>query len=220
MALEGIPAFGREPYKLWVWNDVIACATYPNPHGAGLNGYVQLPADFPDLPAIADYVEAQRLEHEHRAANPEPVKGELAALISAGNALSQMPFCPNGYDFINDYVQVHGGLTYGPDEDRWTGFDTNHAFDDWSDAELERMFKTDHPDVWAELQHYWELLGHDSWPAGRISSPKADSWAISWTEQRVDAEVNNLASQIWSRHQGGHQLIADFVKKASSDGGS
>lgn len=203
MALEGIPAFGREPYKLWVWNDVIACATYPNPHGAGLNGYVQLPADFPDLPAIADYVEAQRLEHER---NP----GILAGLN----------YHPSGYEFINDYVDVHGGLTYGPDEQRWTGFDTNHAFDDWSDAELERMFKTDHPDVWAELQHYWELLGHDSWPAGRISSPKADSWAISWTEQRVDAEVNNLASQIWSRHQGGHQLIADFVKKASSDGGS
>jgi hypothetical protein len=205
MGLEGVPDFGLKPYKLWVWNDVIACATYPAPHGSGLNGYVQLPEDFPDLPAIADYVEAKRIEHER-----------------APGILAGMRYSPSGYDFINDYVEVHGGLTYGPDEDRWIGFDTNHAWDDWSDAELERMFKVEHPEAWANLNHYWEVLGHDSWPPGRIGGKykSNDPWAISWTEALMDTEVNSLAEQIYKHHKGGNALVAHFLKKASSDAGS
>lgn len=30
-----------------------------------------------------------------------------------------------------DLVDVHGGITYGPDADGWIGFDTLHAFDVW-----------------------------------------------------------------------------------------
>lgn len=29
----------------------------------------------------------------------------------------------------SDYPRVHGGITYGPDNDRWIGFDTAHAED-------------------------------------------------------------------------------------------
>lgn len=30
---------------------------------------------------------------------------------------------------FEDYVDVHGGLSYGLDEDGWVGFDTAHGFD-------------------------------------------------------------------------------------------
>lgn len=35
----------------------------------------------------------------------------------------------DGIDY--DEVQVHGGLTYGMDEDGWVGFDTSHLGDRW-----------------------------------------------------------------------------------------
>jgi hypothetical protein len=39
-----------------------------------------------------------------------------------------------------EQVEVHGGVTYGPDDDGWIGFDTLHAGDIW-------------PDVPASLRH-------------------------------------------------------------------
>jgi hypothetical protein len=33
------------------------------------------------------------------------------------------------FEEFQDYVDVHGGLTYGLDESGWVGFDTAHAFD-------------------------------------------------------------------------------------------
>lgn len=35
------------------------------------------------------------------------------------------------YDQINRTISAHGGLTYGPDEDGWVGFDTGHSGDYW-----------------------------------------------------------------------------------------
>lgn len=32
-------------------------------------------------------------------------------------------------DFDNQDIEVHGGVTYGPDEDRWIGFDAGHWMD-------------------------------------------------------------------------------------------
>lgn len=32
-------------------------------------------------------------------------------------------------NFVPPDVDVHGGVTYGPDDDRWIGFDCNHAGD-------------------------------------------------------------------------------------------
>lgn len=39
------------------------------------------------------------------------------------------------YDQINRTIEVHGQLTYGPDEDGWVGFDTGHSGDHWPGAD-------------------------------------------------------------------------------------
>src|SRR5664279_3769847 len=42
-----------------------------------------------------------------------------------------------GYEGIP--VDVHGGLTYGPDDAGWIGFDTGHAWDLWTIEELSKV---------------------------------------------------------------------------------
>lgn len=31
-------------------------------------------------------------------------------------------------------IEVHGGVTYGPNDDNWIGFDTLHSGDNWPEA--------------------------------------------------------------------------------------
>lgn len=44
--------------------------------------------------------------------------------------------------FIDANVQAHGGITYGPDEDNWVGFDTAHAWDGNFDSDMEELPNT------------------------------------------------------------------------------
>jgi len=85
------------------------------------------------------------------------------------------------YDDIN--VDAHGGLTYGPDEDGWVGFDTLHM-GDWWDGKV-RM------------------------PAARAADPKLTESGLDilanergkdasrrWTEDAVAEECERLAGRL------------------------
>ncbi|NMM99657.1 hypothetical protein G1C96_0235 [Bifidobacterium sp. DSM 109958] len=72
-------------------------------------------------------------------------------------------------------ARVHGGVTYGPDEDGWIGFDTLHAMDSVMDL------VSRNPD--GELDGIREMTG----------IPYAH--ARSWTFDEVVAETLRLARQ-------------------------
>lgn len=88
------------------------------------------------------------------------VKGDapLREWVSSGFncALMKAPL----YAAINGYVQVpsisyeqaqqvevHGGVTYGPNEDGWIGFDTLHSGDYWPES---RDKPRDYDRTWSE----------------------------------------------------------------------
>jgi len=45
------------------------------------------------------------------------------------NRISPTSSLDDERNFVPPDVDVHGGVTYGPDDDRWIGFDCNHAGD-------------------------------------------------------------------------------------------
>lgn len=83
------------------------------------------------------------------------------------------------FNDVNDAfdVNVHGDLTYGPDEDGWIGFDTAHAYDFWPDEELEGH---NYSNAYVPLRN---LI-------------KADPNRRTWTREAMRAEVNDLAAQL------------------------
>ena len=83
------------------------------------------------------------------------------------------------YDDID--VDVHGGLTYGPDEDGWVGFDTVHCNDVWP------------------LEYLKEHYPYDRAPFTDMCSTERkfpSEYQIHWTEEKVIEEVNRLAEQM------------------------
>jgi hypothetical protein len=86
---------------------------------------------------------------------------------------------PTGYPRVwNTYndigVEVHGGLTYGPDEDGWVGFDTLHAGDAWVGGVADDLPESRRT-ILAEERY--------------INSP----WYQEWNEDKVSAECQALA---------------------------
>lgn len=84
-----------------------------------------------------------------------------------------------GYDLLSE-VDVHGGLTYGPDEHGWVGFDTAHAFDWWPVDDLMGL-------VSEEGLIVVRILQRTGRPEGR------------WTFERLVQEVDRLAEQLAAR---------------------
>jgi hypothetical protein len=74
-------------------------------------------------------------------------------------------------------LDVHGGITCGPDLDGWIGFDTGHGFDVWLD-----------PDVPEDRLHR-------TMRESGIDDPM-DEFTQVWTLEKLEVEVNNLAVQI------------------------
>lgn len=72
-------------------------------------------------------------------------------------------------------LEVHGGITYGLDEEGWVGFDTAHAGDVWPDL----------PDPFG-LRHL------------EARSP----YRTDWTMTKLEEETNRLAEQIVGRGRG------------------
>ena len=57
-----------------------------------------------------------------------------APIYGALNGYARLPDCDHPWNDIyraQEEISVHGGVTYGPDENGWVGFDTLHAGDYW-----------------------------------------------------------------------------------------
>jgi hypothetical protein len=145
----------------------------------GVNGYVRLPPGHPDLPVAEAY---NIIDKENRK-NSEWEWARKWAEDSEKRGWS------TGHDAL-DY-DVHEGLTYGPDEDGWIGFDTGHAFDYWSDEEIEKV-PIDAPNM-AQHRQMREVMKKTGFPFGErnIALPN-----IHWTVEKVAAEVEKLAAQV------------------------
>lgn len=96
------------------------------------------------------------------------------------------PLCGDDMD-----VRVHGGVTYGADDDGWIGFDTAHAGDSWLDPDVP---ESDHDRVTRELAQrdpeYAEL--HER----RSVADMHSEWLSIWTLERLRAEVERFAAEV------------------------
>lgn len=173
-----------KPLKLWVYEGVLRCAMYPSRLGS-CNGYVQLPQSSPDRVLAEAYNAFKTEQLTEEAAAGDPL---AAALVRRGSN--------HGYDILGD-IEAHGGLTYGPDEEGWIGFDTGHAWDDWPNETLREILLPDNEDIWLHFREMQLIVGEHMYPAGRMS--KGDSWYIAWTLDRLEAAVNDLAAQVYAR---------------------
>lgn len=86
------------------------------------------------------------------------------------------------YDQID--VDVHGGLTYGPDPDGWVGFDTGHFGDFWAPDDL--MGYLDESSM-----RYFGAGG-----IGRYAARGEEPLQRQWTIPRLRTEVEQLATQL------------------------
>lgn len=77
-------------------------------------------------------------------------------------------------------VNVHGGVTYGPDQEGWIGFDTCHGGDVWTKEEFERFGVE-----WVPEQS--RMFPEDLKPIG---------WERYWTVNQVQIETVELARQV------------------------
>lgn len=81
---------------------------------------------------------------------------------------------PDELDMAHGYpdLDAHGGITYGPDNDGWVGFDTAHAWDVCVDENGE-LFGTMEP-----------------------MYDKGCEASIVWTPESVEEEVEQVAEQL------------------------
>jgi hypothetical protein len=91
------------------------------------------------------------------------------------------------YDDID--VEVHCGLTFGPDDDGWVGFDTGHAGDYWAPDDLIGILDE------ASLRHFGAggIAGHMRTQLRRFGP---DPMERQWTIGALRAEVERLAEQL------------------------
>jgi hypothetical protein len=98
-----------------------------------------------------------------------PVTSGITEGIHWEIRLSPLKSCGNGYVIVpeshpwfgKDYdeieVEIHGGLTYGCHEGR-VGFDTAHAWDDWSyEALAEIGGSTEYVHHYNDAENFWDL---------------------------------------------------------------
>lgn len=167
---------GKPPIRLWVAHG-LHCAVYWG--YCSFNGYIQLPPGHVDREFAEAYNEVKREDFE---TNPDPHR-----IIDR--------FIPSGYDVVD--VPAHGGLTYGPDDQGWVGFDTGHAWDDWPDEEIEKWLRPVDEEQWFAFREMQLVVGPDSWPPGRLTrrySP--DLSAQPWSMELLIAETEAVAERL------------------------
>lgn len=98
-----------------------------------------------------------------------------------------------------DNIDVHGGVTYGPDDDGWIGFDCIHFGDIWHNEEREKYY-----------EEYGDEADDPSPPSrydpGEIDKNRVDKdghmallefpFVKAWTKSRVKKETKYLAQQV------------------------
>lgn len=166
--------------KLWLAHD-IRCAIYWG--GMSFNGYCQLPMSHPDRIIAEAYNDFEHNDPDRRDRRSWTLRPESNV----------------GYDILQD-IEIHGGLTYGPDDEGWLGFDTGHAGDDWSDEEIRRWLEPANREAFLSFREIQLLIGPDMYPPGRAvrSRPRAP-YDIDWTMDRLEQETDHLAAQIDQR---------------------
>ena len=90
------------------------------------------------------------------------------------------PLCRAPRHEIEPLIRVRGGITYGPDSEGWIGFDTNHAWDVWTQEEFESFglhWSTHNQTVFKIVPEY-----HDDF--------------VAWTVDRLREETVYLAYQV------------------------
>ncbi len=180
-----IAAFGDQPIKRGWIVEGMPCATYASLFG-GINGYVRLPVSHPDL----------LLAHAAEALPPTP-------FVFAGRRHVNIA---QGYDYID--VEVPGGWTYGPDDERWIGFDTLHAQDYWT-HDQRRENVADDPEAAAYLEFLLDIETRYG-----LDQPRFERWRRPWTAADVEAEVETAARILAMRARA---AIREMVRRMSGD---
>lgn len=85
------------------------------------------------------------------------------------------PWLDYELQFDGPDIDVHGGITFGPTDERWIGFDTLHAGDSWPVG-------PDIPDRAAKT-------------LSRLASYVLDDYSRTWTAEAVADETRKLAGQ-------------------------
>lgn len=119
---------------------------------------------------------AETFEHEGLTCG---MAYHLGAYNGYVKLLEDHPYRHADYDDIP--VHCHGGLTYGPDDDGWVGFDTLHAGDVWGEDEISADELTA------------EQLRDKSWVSMFSSGEDAD---VHWTKDKLRSEIKQLAEQL------------------------
>lgn len=104
-------------------------------------------------------------------------------LLPDGHPWRELDLC--GEDWERG-PEVHGGITFGPDDTGWIGFDTAHAWDYWTEEELCRA-GLDGADLARAVQFQDQLYHY---------APPDDPDNRHWTAKQLIAEVEHLARQV------------------------
>jgi hypothetical protein len=169
-----IPEFSdRQPIRLWRHQD-IDCAIYMGTRAPC--GYVRLPESSPLRP-IAEAADVVHRTEQHDEAFQDWIDAHPPGAF--------------GYQGLDEVLDVHGGLTFGPTESGWIGFDTGHGFDLWQLDELRQWI----PEGSVERQHFEEIVklgAHIS----QIIGQHRDGFVIDWTLEKLVHAVEHLAEQV------------------------
>lgn len=93
-------------------------------------------------------------------------------------------------------VDVHGGITYGPDDEGWIGFDTCHAFDVWSKEEYERFgaeWNDGHTRMFEGYKNTDERLRYRRWTVNQV---KIETTELARQVAEADTKIP-YHSPIW-----------------------
>jgi hypothetical protein len=80
----------------------------------------------------------------------------------------------------DDVVTAHWGISYGPDEDGWVGFDTGHSGDWWAPDDVAGWMDDFHMQI---AQRMWNRA-------------KQLPWGRRWTREKVREHTEQIADQI------------------------
>jgi hypothetical protein len=107
------------------------------------------------------------------------IRGTLAFVNGYVQVPEGHPARGLSYTRLYKVTDVHGGLTYGGDEDGWVGFDTGHSGDHWSIGDLDRAGV----EIAPGMREWHKRLGVDHDPT-------------FWTVELLVAETERLAEQL------------------------
>lgn len=102
--------------------------------------------------------------------------------VPAFNGYVQIPpELPLGRETVEDVMDSHGGVNYGPDDDGWIGFDTAHLRDYWAPDDL--------------ISHFDDALAMQ-FAAFQREMAERNGGGRRWTMAKLRTETEKLAQQV------------------------